>query len=130
MEDIIAVNDNVNVGYDPSIKIFFKWYSGEIILDDIFRSWDYIIDNNLIPSGVKGFVLDYTNVDLKIDASGAGDITDFYNNHPHIFEGKKIALIMNTPGQVIFPLLVASSNPQYYPKPFMTEEAAIRWILE
>jgi hypothetical protein len=130
MNEIITVNEKVKIGFDRSRGIFFKWYSVDITLDDIFASWEYIIQNNLIDRNVKGFVLDYTKVDIKISASVAAAITNFYNSHLDTFKGEKIGLIMNKPKQLIFPMLVASSNPQYYPEPFMTEEAAIRWIME
>ncbi len=124
-----VVNQNVSIRFDPVTAIFYKYYSGEIALDDILNSWKILIEKDYIPKEVKGFILDYRKSALNMDASEANGIKEFYNRHLSVFKDKKIALIMLEPNQVIFPMLVAASNPKYYPKVFSTEEAAVSWVL-
>jgi hypothetical protein len=116
--------------YDDSTGILYKKYYGPITIEDIYSSWDYAIDNNLIPKGTKSFVLDYTSASFNIKIKEYTKIAEYYRNHLEIFRNCKIAVITQTPKDVVIPTLVESIDEGYYSKPFYTLEAAIDWVLK
>lgn len=116
--------------FDKSTGILYKYYHGIVTLDVIISSWEYAINSNIIPKKVRGFILDFRGTTLKLNIKETSDIADFYGQHPDIFKNKKVALIMQEPEQVVFPIIIESENIEFIPRPFYTEEAAIKWILK
>ncbi len=116
--------------FDESTGILYKYYHGIVTLDVIISSWEYAINNSVIPREVRGFILDFRGTTLEMNVKETSDIADFYNQHPDFFKNKKVALIMQEPEQVVFPIIIESENIEFIPRPFYTEEAAIKWILK
>ena len=116
--------------FDKSTGILYKYYHGIVTLDVIISSWEYAINSNIIPKKVRGFILDFRGTTLKLNIKETSDIAAFYNQHPDIFKNKKVALIMQEPEQVVFPIIIESENIEFSPRPFYTEEAAVKWILK
>lgn len=116
--------------FNKPTGILYKYYHGNVTLKGIISSWQHAIDNNVIPSDVKGFILDYTDANLKMKISEASGISDFYHKNLNIFKNKKVALIMQHPDQVVFPLVLESEGVEFFPRPFFTEAAAVKWILK
>jgi hypothetical protein len=116
--------------YDSSLGILYKDYFGLISLDDIYSSWDYAINNNLIPKGTRSFILDYRQASFNIRFSESPKIAQYYKAHLDIFRNCKIAIITQTPKDVVIPALVETQDEGYFSKPFYTPEAAIDWVLK
>lgn len=114
--------------YDPATKIFYKHYFGEIYLEDVLSSWEHILNKNKIPKNTKKFILDYRKGTLIATPEAAGHIADMYENHETIFGGARVAMIMDRPDQVIFPLLVNMEQSIVEFKPFFSLESAIGWL--
>ena len=116
--------------YDSSTRILFKYYFGQISLEDIYSSWDFAIRTNLIPSGTRSFILDYTDASFDIKVKEYPKIGEYYKNHLEVFKNCKIAIITQTPKDVVIPALVETIDEGYYSKPFYTLDAAIDWVLK
>lgn len=115
--------------FSQSLSVFFKYYHGDISLEDINSSWDYIIDNQLVPPETKGFVLDYRDAIMNIPPNQHGRIADYYKYHLDVFRGFKIAILTNDPKNVVISVLVESKDEGYESRPFSTLEAAVSWVL-
>ena len=115
--------------FDDSTGIMYKYYFGTITLDDIFSSWDEAISKKIIPGNVKGFILDYTKANFNIEVSEVDKIPEYYKKHLEIFGNKKIAIITQTPEDIVFPILVEKKDSGYSSHPFYTHEAALEWVL-
>ena len=115
--------------FDESNGILYKYYYGPITLEDIYSSWDYAINNNLIPKETKGFILDYRNATFNINIREHTGIGDYYKKHIDVFRDYKIAIITQNPKDVIIPTLVELIDDGYYSRAFYTPEAAIQWVL-
>ncbi|MCW8850485.1 MAG: hypothetical protein OQJ81_10945 [Melioribacteraceae bacterium] len=115
--------------YDDETNILYKYYYGEIKLEDIISSWDYAINNNLIPKSTKGFIMDYRNASLGIKITESHKIAAYYKKNIDIFGNYKIAILTKNPKDIVIPTLVESKDDGYFSKPFYTLEAAIRWVL-
>lgn len=129
MNELFVKEGKVEYYYDPSTHIFYKIHMGKITLEDIMSTWKHIIDENKIPDLNRGFIVDFINADLLVPARDFILIYAFYEEHPSIFRSRKIGLVMNKPNQVIFPLLIESEHPTFFPRAFSSTEAAVDWIL-
>jgi hypothetical protein len=116
--------------FDSKNKILYKYYYGEISITDITTSWDYAIQNKLIPEGTLGFILDYTHATFQIKISEYNQIPLYYKQHPEHFFGHRIAIITNNPADTVITMLVKEKDAGYESQPFATEEAAQRWVLQ
>lgn len=115
--------------YDPDNRIFYKRQSGNLTKEDIFVSWEYAIEENLIPDDVNGFLIDLSKAHIDIDLAKAKSIPEYFDAYPKIFAGKKIAIIIRSPDEIVLPILVEHMQKSFFLKPFATEAAAVNWIL-
>ncbi len=115
--------------FNSANGIMFKYYFGGISFEDIVNSWEYAIENNLIPKETKGFIIDFTNATLISPVSKHYILADFYRNHPDIFHHHKIAIITINPKEVVVPILLRQQDFGSITMPFSTLEGAIDWIL-
>jgi hypothetical protein len=116
--------------FDTTQKIFYKQYSGEVTYNDFESSWLDVIQNNVFPAEMKGFLLDYRKATLMISLNEAYRIADFFLANLHVFRNKKIAFIASTPEQIVIPILIREFDFNYHSRPFSTIEAAESWIIE
>ena len=116
--------------FDESTGIMYKYYHGDVTLEVIISSWEYAIDNNVIPRKVKGFILDCRDANLKKKISETSGMSDFFNKHRDIFRNLKVAIITEKPDQVVIPMVIESEGVEFFPRPFFTEYAAVKWILK
>jgi hypothetical protein len=114
--------------YDSKTGIFYKNYVGDVFFEDLFNSWEEVIQKKLIPKNVKKFIINYKKAKITFVFEKAVDIANFYKKHDDIFGNSKIAMVMETPDQVVFPHLVELENVTFTVKTFYTLEAAIRWL--
>ena len=129
-DDLMTMNCQVHTSYDPDSEIFFKVYSGDVHLKDIFSSWEKVIKSDSIRSDNKKIVIDYSAANILFPPEGLPAIADFYNNHDAFFGESKIAMVMISPRQVVFPHLMELEDINFSIKVFFTVNAAIRWLLE
>ena len=115
--------------FDRVTGILYKYYYGSITLEDIFSSWDYAINNNLIPKETKGFISDYRKASFEINLSEYSRIADYFKKHLDIFGNKRIAVITQNPKDAVIPDLVETKDEGYLSRPFYTPEAAVQWVL-
>jgi hypothetical protein len=123
------VDNKFKFNLDPSAGILYKYYFGKISMKDISSSWEHAFDNNVIPQNIKGFILDYRQASFNFKIQEHVGIANFYKNHLEVFGGLKIAIITNTPQNVIIPIMVMAKDEGYSSAPFSTEKAALEWIL-
>ena len=76
--------------FDESTGIMYKYYHGDVTLEVIISSWEYAIDNNVIPRKVKGFILDCRDANLKMKISETSGMSDFFNKQRDIFRNLKV----------------------------------------
>lgn len=128
MNQVLYTSEILNCQYDAATGIFYKFYSGSVEFDDIVHSWNEIIENGLIPEKTHKFLLDYSKANYVSGPETARKIAQFYKQNQRIFSGAKIALIMQRPNQVIFPILVDAECAFMSVKPFYTLDAARNWL--
>jgi len=123
------MEEKFKYSFDESTRILYNYYYGQITIDDIYSSWEYVISKHLIPEKTKGFIVDYRKATFNVKVREYSKISDYYKNHLDVFRNYKIAMITQNPKDIIVPLLVESKDEGYFTKTFFTEEAAVEWIL-
>lgn len=126
----MTIEQKVTYHYDKSSGILHKKYHGSIQLDDIFNSWKDYMENRQGNEKINGFILDYRDANFQIEPIDATKISAFYRAHLDFFGGFKIAIITDSPKDIVIPTLVALENHGYESRPFATMEAAKMWVLE
>ncbi len=115
---------------NSELNILYKNYYGPISIENIFSSWEYAFNNEVIPNDVKGFILDFRKSSFDFKTERFIEIVDFYKRNIEIYGGKKVALISTNPSDLVIPILFNSKDKGYSSKSFSTQEAALDWILE
>ena len=115
--------------FDPKTKIFYKRHFGNISKEEIFSSWDHAIESDLIPKDTVGFIVDFRKAHYAIKVSDVKSLPSYFNSHTEIFGGKKMAVIVTSPQEIVIPVLIQQIQKKYQLQPFSTEEAAIKWIM-
>jgi hypothetical protein len=108
----------------------FKFYFGNITIDDIISSWDYAIENKIIPLETNGFIVDYRNAHFNFPIKEYHRISQYFKDHLNIFGNKRIAVITENPRDIVIPTLVEKEDEGYSSRPFSTVQAAVHWILD
>ena len=115
---------------------YFKWHSSEILLrrfageitaEDIINSWEYLINNDILTREHIGVLNDIREADFKMNMETFKVLLKYLRDHD-IFSGMKIAVIVDSPEKVIFPMVGADATGLNI-KPFATPEAAAHWII-
>jgi hypothetical protein len=119
----------IRFNFDTTQKIFYKQYSGEVTYNDFESSWLHVIHNQFFPADTKGFLLDYREATFALSLNETYRISNFFQEHFHIFSNKKIAFIASTPEQIVIPILLREYDSNYQSRPFSTIEAAESWII-
>ncbi len=114
--------------FDKKTKILYKYYFGDIDIEDIKSSWEYAFQKGLIPDHVEGFILDYREASIKYKLNGEEEISEFYKYHIEIFGTNKIAVIIEKPEDMLIPVLVEAGSDGYFLRPFTSMEGARAWI--
>jgi hypothetical protein len=114
--------------YDEAAGIMYKYYFGEIILEDITSSWDYAMENHLIPKGTKRFILNYKQATFDIRVSESQGIAEYYRNNLDIFGGCRIGVVTKVSKDYVIPIMVEKLDEGYESRPFADMEDAVEWV--
>lgn len=115
--------------FDEETEILYKYYYGPITVKEIYSSWDYAIEYNLIPQETRGIILDYTKAHFNFPIKEHGRIAEYYRDHIDVFRNQRIAILTQSDRDVIVPTLVELKDDGYSSRPFFTLNAAISWVL-
>ncbi len=114
---------------DDANGIFYKHFYGTITVEDIIKSWDVAIRDHLIPQGTKRFIVNFLNGHAAYKAESSELLENYYQNHPEIFKGIRIAIVTIIPEDIIVPMLMKRDRGLFCLAPFSTIEAAVDWVL-
>ena len=115
--------------YDKESRIMHKQHFGSFTIEAIIDSWDDGIEQGLVHSDVRSFLLDYTDAKLDLKFGSADKMVAYFNARPHLFKRKKIAVVVNTPENVVHPILAQAKPKNYSLAIFSTQLAANTWLM-
>ena len=108
--------------------IIIRNFSGSVNSKEIIDSWKSIIENNVNNKNLIGIINDLTNCELQINLDSFKNILDFMNKQDFL-KKLKIAVISESPNQIIFPFIAQKNEKDLNIKPFSTMDAATNWII-
>ena len=123
------MNSKITFKFDNTEKVLFKYYTGEINLQDIKLSWDEMFDSKSVPEDNKGYVLDFRDAKLHIHYKEYTKIIAYVKRNLEKFGHKKMAIITKDASDIVIPLLVRENFKGFNTKPFGSPGAAITWVL-
>lgn len=110
------------------VEVLFRCFTGPLTTEQENEMLAYAVAKGLINENVKGMVLDMRLAEFDFKPEDAGQILDFVSKDPQL-ASLKYAILVDSPDQIIYPLLGAMYKESAKIKPFSTEAAAIKWIV-
>ena len=107
--------------------ITIRTFSGTVNSKEIIDSWKSIIENNVNNKKLIGIINDLTNCELQINLDSFKSILDYMNKQDFL-KKLKIAVVSESPNQIIFPFIAQKNEKELNIKPFSTMNAATNWI--
>jgi len=110
-------------------EIIYREFIGDMTVDEIIASFNYLISENKISAQCIGIITDTTHSNLKFSLLEFSKIPLFLLRTKKI-RRLKLAVIVNTPKKTIFPVLAGKKVPFLKICPFSEKESAFAWILK
>ncbi|MCK5137252.1 MAG: STAS/SEC14 domain-containing protein [Bacteroidales bacterium] len=108
-------------------KVIIRRFSGEVSLDDMINSWKEIFNKIEDLSGYKGVITLFENVVMPGDPGNVNEMSDFLNKYSDRLKNLKVAIVLDHP-VISNAVMVDHMVKHLQVRPFVTEEAAFRWI--
>jgi hypothetical protein len=108
--------------------ILVRTFYGQILPEEMISSWNELLDSNLITTNTLGIINDLSHCELKMDIDKFKEFTTFLKSKPQL-EKLKLAVVTNSPKNIVFPILGESQESTLHIKPFSTFRAATHWIM-
>jgi hypothetical protein len=119
----------IDFGIDKKGRILSINFTGTLTIQEIINHWSTLVDQNMIGSQIKGFVIDCRNANIRMEIHEVANLAAFHRNHFKYFEYKRFAYITQSPEQILLPLLLREEDDRYETMPFSTMKAAIDWVM-
>ncbi|MGE0076587.1 MAG: hypothetical protein AB7S48_01880 [Bacteroidales bacterium] len=110
-------------------SILIREFTGKVDVHEIIKSWDYLLNNQLITPKTKGVINNLGNCELNMSMEDFAALMDYLKSHPNL-KRLKLAVICDNPKIIIFPIMGEFKQKDLTIKPFTTEKAAVSWIVE
>ena len=109
-------------------NILVRDFIGKVSIEDIVKSWEIIIENKMLTPTIKGVINDLIGCELNMDMNGFKTVIEYLKTHNE-FKGLKLAVVCDSPGKLIFPMLGEHRYTDIQIKPFSSVDAAKNWII-
>lgn len=102
---------------------------GSLNPNNLISSWEYLIEEKLKKQNFLGIITIYSDVELEMELDDFDHLLDLFKKNSSLLEKVKIAIVMETHIDEVFPLLTLRYS-QFNIKSFSSCEAAKEWMLE
>ena len=109
-------------------SILVRDFTGKVGVQDIIKSWDYIIEHKLIEDTTKGVINNLSACDLQMNLESFDTLIAYLKEQKQL-SSLKLAVICDNPRTIVFPTLGEAKERSLQIKPFSTMEAARNWVL-
>lgn len=123
----MSIKHSEDINYPPSVLL--RKFSGKVRLDDIMASWEQLQEQGKFNDEIKGVLNDLNDCELDLDMQEFKLLIQYMNGNAH-FKGLKLAVVTNSPQQIVFPTLAETINKELTIRPFSTIQSAIDWIVQ
>ncbi|MDA3952829.1 MAG: hypothetical protein PF485_04225 [Bacteroidales bacterium] len=116
------------IEYIEKNNYLLRTFHGTFDYTEILSSWEYLIKEKLKNRKYVGVINDFSNAKLNMEIDDLNKLLDLFKKNGNIFENLKLAVIMTSPDNIVFPIF-AQINFPFKIKTFSTMEGAEKWIL-
>ncbi|MGQ1911274.1 hypothetical protein ACT3CE_15990 [Marinifilum sp. RC60d5] len=116
------------VEYTIEDLFLYRKFYGDIRIEDLRKSLDHIIKNEMIHKSHKGLISDFSDVNFLFSPKDLLSIKSLFTKNHQILSKLRLAQIVTSP-QIVLPVLFADANPDVVSKSFSTFEAARNWVI-
>jgi hypothetical protein len=111
------------------LQLAVEYYEGQISLNDVI-AFELSEMKNSEYSPMLNFIADFRNAELTASESDVKEFVDFLKKTEGIIDNRKVALVTDTPNQVVLKTLYAlyTSDTPVKIKVFSTLDAAMKWL--
>ncbi|MCF6356485.1 MAG: hypothetical protein L3J54_01650 [Draconibacterium sp.] len=109
-------------------EILVRDFIGKVNEDDIVKSWGFVIENKMITPTIKGVINNLVGCELNMDMNGFKVVIEYFKKHKQ-FKDIKLAVVCDSPGKLVFPMLGEHRYTNIQIRPFSSVEAAVNWII-
>jgi hypothetical protein len=109
-------------------SILIRDFADKVSVYEVIDSWEYLIENNMIGSSIKGVINNISGCKLEMDMDSFQILMDYLKRKDSL-RRIKLAVICDNPKMIVFPLLGEFKEKELKIRPFSTLEAAAEWIM-
>lgn len=109
-------------------EIIIRELKGEISATEMIDSFKFLIDYKITKDCV-GILTDTSGAKFRFSIRQFSKIILFLKRSKKL-KTLKLAIIVNTPDKIIFPMIAGKKIPFLKIRPFSGEKAALKWMLE
>ena len=124
---MVAVEQKIK--YIDEKRILVREIRGKADFEEIFFSWKELITDGYFNPPVIGMINDFCGAELNVDISDMKRIKVLLEENPEVFKSIKIAVLVDSFKNIVYPMVVEKVSKQATVRPFSTFEAARDWIL-
>lgn len=118
-----------NIEYVDEGKYLIRRFHGVFNKDELLESWKHLVENTLQEKSYDGILNDFCDAQIKMEINDLEYLMDFFRQNMSIFQNLKLAVVMTSPDNIIFPLFAKKTSP-FNIAAFTTLNAAQKWILD
>ncbi len=107
-------------------NVVIREFIGIVKADDVIESFKYIFEK-YVDEEFTAIITDFTHAKFAMSISDFQKVLKYIKKTPVIFD-IQLAIIVDTPKKVIFPILAKTKLKKLNIKPFSTVDAAIKWL--
>lgn len=119
------VKYQVTESSNSSIIIIREFYD-EIKAEDIINSFEYLFQK-YDSDKISGIISDFDNAKFAMNLNQFQAVLKYIDQTPKLYK-IKLAVIVDTPKKIVFPILAKTKLKKLRIKPFSSKEAAIIWV--
>ena len=112
-----------------SDSILVRKFTERVEVKDIIGSWEYLKEQNMLTDSVKGVINDITDCELNMNMERFKTLIGYLKKH-EIFKKIKLAVIVDDPRKIVFPVYGGLKESELNIRPFTTMDAAEEWIMK
>ena len=109
-------------------EIIVRKFEGRVEYIEILNSWKSLKGHQLVTSQTVGIICDLSNCDLQLDMNDFASLLSYLKTQGYLKQ-IKLAVITDSPKNIVFPMLGETQEKTLQIKPFNTEKAAVGWIM-
>jgi len=109
--------------------ILVREFLGTVSVNDIIDSWEYLIENKLLTSNLKGVINDLSNCTLNMDMNSFETLMKYLKSN-EILKSLRLAVITNNPHNIVFPIIAELEKKDLEVGTFSTLDASVNWIIQ